>query len=157
MKNTNSIAPSVFDRLFAHLTSAEKATFTPEQVDALQAASTQLTWKRHAVDIRISIPVPAHSGIYLVILAGSEQRSTHRIRAQRRFFWQLIGLIGGTAMLASLGCLGIIKLLPQISAARDTVPHPTILPWIETKTDCVGEGKVWQDGECWDIQHDPMF
>ncbi len=157
MKNTNLNSQSVFDRLFANLTLEEKNTFTPTQINALQAASSRLTWKRHMVDLRVSIPFPAHPGFYIVILGGSEQRSAERACAQRRLFWQSVGLIGGTAVFAGLSWFGIVRLLPQLDNARYISPHSTVLPWIDSKADCVGAGKVWQDGECWDAQHSPLF
>lgn len=155
-KSTQDIH-SLFDRLFTNISPDDRATFTPQQIDAMRQAFAQVGWKKHSVDLRISIPLPCHPGLYFVLLAGTENRSKERIRAQRRLFWQSVGMLGGTAILAILGWAGADRGLLQLFTTQELESHPTVLPWIENKSGCIGENKTWREGQCWDDDHDPMF
>ncbi len=42
------------------------------------------TWAGHAVNLRITLPLPIMGKHYLVLLAGKEQRSPKRLEAERR-------------------------------------------------------------------------
>ncbi|MGJ3246338.1 MAG: hypothetical protein ACFE0I_09720 [Elainellaceae cyanobacterium] len=155
-KSTQDIH-SLFDRLFTNISPNDRATFTPQQIEAMRQAFAQVGWKKHSIDLRISIPLPGHPGLYLVLLAGTENRSGDRIRAQRTLFWQSVGMIGGTAILAMLGWASADRLLPQLFTTHELESHPTVLPWIKTESGCSGESRTWRKGQCWDDDHNSMF
>ncbi|HHP7243383.1 MAG TPA: hypothetical protein ACFE0H_01720 [Elainellaceae cyanobacterium] len=155
-KSTQDIH-SLFGRLFTNISPNDRATFTPQQIEAMRQAFAQVGWKKHPVDLRMSIPLPGHPGLYLVLLAGAEHRSKERIRSQQRLFWQSVGMISGTAILAILGWASVDRVLLQFFTTQELESYPTVLPWIETESKCTGESKTWRNGQCWDDDHDPMF
>jgi len=54
-------------------------TFTPEQRAALWGAAKPSTWRRHPIDIRLSVPLLG-SRLFLAIVSGVERRSPDRRR-----------------------------------------------------------------------------
>jgi len=58
-------------------------TFTPDQRAALWGAAKPSTWRRHPVDIRISIPLVG-TNLFFAVLSGIERRGrTRRVRDSR--------------------------------------------------------------------------
>ncbi len=35
--------------------------------------------------------------------------------------------------------------------------HPTSIPWIDNSSQCEHSGRSWENNECWDSEHSPMF
>jgi hypothetical protein len=157
MNKSTSGLNSLFNRIFSSLSAEQRATFTAEQREALRKAFNQVGWKKHALDLRVSVPVPGRAGFYIVLLAGEERRSPDRILTQRRLFRQSLVLLSGVVVIGGLGLWASRALIPQALVLLDGDTHPVALPWIENEAECVGEGKFWQDGECWDTDHNPLF
>lgn len=152
---------SLTNRLFEHISPKVAATFTPTQMEALNQASQQLSWKTHAVDIRLSIPFPARQ-LYFVVLAGRERRSQQRLKLEhrKRSIWKPTNavVIATALMVVMLSVVGIQAiLLPSINAISESQSHPTAIPWLQTKSECQNTGRVWRDGVCWDREHDASF
>lgn len=78
-------AKGVVDGLFARLTDAERESFSPEQMTALVDAAEQCAWRKHPIDIRLSLPLLLRR-FYLVVVAGPERRNPdRRVVEQMRF------------------------------------------------------------------------
>ncbi|MBR8838627.1 MAG: hypothetical protein DSM106950_32660 [Stigonema ocellatum SAG 48.90 = DSM 106950] len=82
------------------------ATFNKAQLTALKQVFSERVPKRHAVDIRMSIPFFIR-GFYVVLLLGKEKRSKERLSNEiskpvNRIFLTLLGLVFITSLLGSL-------------------------------------------------------
>ena len=154
-------ANSLSDQFFAHIPPETAATFTDAQVEALKQACSQLNWKKHPVDIRLSVPVLVNR-FYLVVLAGPERRSRSRRRVESKKypFWTATHAIAAASLLSLIffSSLGIQKiLLPSLVKLVELEPHPARLPWIDGEAECQNTVRTWQDGECKDEENDPNF
>jgi hypothetical protein len=165
MKQSTISKPSrkeaLFEQFLAHVPSQTAETFTVAQVEALKQACSQLNWKKHPVDIRLSVPVPFNR-FYLVILAGPERRSRHRLKTESRKYpiWTTTNTIAIAAVLGMLllSTLGLQKaLLPTLTKLTELEPHATDVPWIDSETECQNTVRTWEDGRCRDWVNDPNF
>lgn len=78
-------AKGVVDGLFARLTDSARDSFSSAQKAALVDAAEECAWRKHPVDIRLSIPLLIKR-FYLVIVAGPERRNPERrVIEQTRF------------------------------------------------------------------------
>lgn len=159
--NQSSKANSLFERIFARLSPEIAATFTSEQVEGLRRAIDKLSWKRHAIDLRLSVPFPVRS-FYLVILAGPERRSRKRLRAEKHRYpiWTPTNILvlAVFVSLMVLSVLGVLQFLfPTLASLDLSEPHPTTIPYIQNEAECLRSEKIWRDGQCWDFQHSPFF
>lgn len=82
MAEKTRLNPSSSRRLLAQMPSDDAASFTESQVAALDRALETATSNRQPVDIRISIPF-LRRRYFIVVLAGSEQRSAERRKLDR--------------------------------------------------------------------------
>jgi hypothetical protein len=48
-------------------------------------------------------------------------------------------------------------LQPLLKYLKTHAIHPTGIPWIQSETDCLATRRTWQDGICWDSEHDANF
>ncbi|MBD2109288.1 hypothetical protein [Nodosilinea sp. FACHB-13] len=157
MKLNNSV-PIGSDNLLARMAPEIAATFSPAQIQALQAA---LTPRRHAINIRLSVPLGI-TRVYLVLLAGTEGRSESRRRheAAQHPLWTPINLL----VIASTMGLGIFALLAMLQITNADLPAvfnpkaaPAGIPFKADRTSCEESGRTWQEGDCLDFGHDPTF
>lgn len=157
MKLNNSV-PINSDSLLARMAPEIAATFSPTQVQALQAA---LTPRRHTVNIRLSLPLGL-TRIYLVLLAGTEVRSVARRRqeAAQHPLWTPTNML---VMVGTMG-MGILALLAMVqittvdlSAVFNPKAAPAGVPFKADRTSCEESGRTWQGDDCLDFGHDPTF
>jgi hypothetical protein len=59
-------------------------SLSPEQAVAIREAAQVASPRRHPIDVRLSVPLPGQSRIYLVLLAGRELRSGARREMEQR-------------------------------------------------------------------------
>lgn len=155
-------SPSInynFERLIARIPPDIAVTFTDTQLKALRYACTQLVWKKHSVDIRLSIPFLG-KGCYLVFLAGKEQRSRERLRAEHlAATYSYSTLISVAVSSMVFGLILAIGLLPTAHSAIVFLSqqriHSTAIPALQNQNDCLEAGQVWKDDVCWDQPRDP--
>ncbi|MBD1866167.1 hypothetical protein H6F95_02380 [Cyanobacteria bacterium FACHB-471] len=152
---------SLFEQFLAHVPPQTAETFTVAQVEALKQACSQLNWKKHPVDIRLSVPVPFNR-FYLVLLAGPERRSPQRLQTEFRKYpvWTTTNMMAiavaiGLILLSSLGLQK--ALLPTLTKLTELEPHATDVPWIDSKAECQNTVRTWEDGRCRDWVNDPNF
>jgi hypothetical protein len=149
---------SLFERIFHHVPPHLAQTFTPEQREALQSATSKLKADRHPIDIRLAIPL-FDKGFYIVVLAGLERRSSKRLRAEdSAYVWKaLIFILLATAFaaLALVGLFGLTKLLKSQPSSEKS--HPTAIPWINDEAECKKTGRTWRDQQCWDKEWSHKF
>jgi hypothetical protein len=152
---------SLFEQFLAHVPPQTAETFTVAQVKALKQACSQLNWKKHPVDMRLSVPV-LFNRFYLVILAGPERRSQQRLQTESRKhpIWTTTNTIAiaAASSLLLLSTLGLQKaLIPTLMRLTKLKPHATDLPWIDNKAECQNTVRTWEDGRCRDWVNDPNF
>ncbi len=127
--------------------------------------------RHHAVDMRISFPlVPKR--LYFVTLIGLERRAQTRNETQKKWTSASIGMAMSMGLLAglALGGAGYSAIQGKKAATASTtlqnqkvaMPneiaiHPAALPWVEKKTDCQGSSRHWQEGFCYEQDHNPQF
>ncbi|TVP68180.1 MAG: hypothetical protein EA342_06705 [Leptolyngbya sp. LCM1.Bin17] len=70
-------AEVALNRLLQTMPPAIAASFTPTQREALQQALVAHAWRRHPLDIRLTLPLLV-TRLYVVLLAGEERRSRRR-------------------------------------------------------------------------------
>ncbi|MGK7890224.1 MAG: hypothetical protein AB4042_12885 [Leptolyngbyaceae cyanobacterium] len=147
----------VYERLVSAMTKMDRSNFTQEQLYVLRQACQKLAPRKHAVDVRLSVPMPHTPGFYCVFLAGSERRNEQRTAQERRVFWRLTYLLLGSLGLAGVLMLRMPMMASHLSYLAKPASDPTALPWISSEEDCSGSDRVWEDNACWDSQHDPTF
>lgn len=148
-----------FEQMITRLSPEIVATFTPTQLDALKIAFHQLNCKKHAIDIRFSLPFPG-KGVYLVFLAGSEQRSLTRRRASRTHISQgaFISIAVSTILVGAIAALTLFPLIQSsLKSSKTSSFYPTGIPWLNSRAACENTGRVWKGETCWDEQHNPNF
>ena len=157
MKLSNS-APISSDSLLARMAPAMAITFSPAQVQALQAA---LATRRHPVNIRLSLPL-GMTRVYLVLLAGTEVRSAARCRQEA--VRHPIGtptnmlVIVGTMGMGILALLALVQITSiDLSAVFSPKAAPAGIPFKPDRTSCEESGRTWQEGDCLDFSHNPTF
>lgn len=158
LKSSTKVNPQL-EQVIARLSPEIVATFTPTQLDALQIAFHQLTWRKHSVDVRFSFPFPG-KGIYFVFLAGPERRSLARRRTSRTHIspGAFISIAASTILGGAIIALTLFQLIQTSKTTSKTTQfYPTGIPWLNSKTACQHTGRVWQGETCWDEQHDPNF
>ena len=63
------------------------ASFTPDQRAALWQASKPMSWRRHPINLRLSVPVPfAGLRYFITVVGGTERRSRDRVVRERLAF-----------------------------------------------------------------------
>ncbi|WP_017297346.1 hypothetical protein [Nodosilinea nodulosa] len=154
-----SPASMALERLLGQMPPAVAHSFSDRQREALQAALATTLWQKHAVDIRLSIPLLLKR-YYLVVVAGPEKRSRERRQQdqyQRSVSGQMAVAIG--VMTLSLGVLAVLMQLTQHQAGSGDRPQisPAAIPFLGDRTTCERSGRTWEDGECLDFKHDPTF
>ncbi|HLN23806.1 MAG TPA: hypothetical protein VK558_07455 [Patescibacteria group bacterium] len=70
--------------LLARLPPEVLDSLTADQRAALWQASKSGTWKRHAINIRLSLPLFGRR-MFLTIVGGSDRRAPDRVRRESRF------------------------------------------------------------------------
>ncbi|MEH2401733.1 MAG: hypothetical protein V7K18_00375 [Nostoc sp.] len=158
--NKPQYTASTFEQLFAEIAPEVANTFTVEQLEAIKRGFVSRSRTRHALDIRVSLPIPGLR-FYLVLLAGSERRSKLRLRSEKGLypFWtpaNVLFLIGFLIILSACSYTIFSFALSSLSPIS-TSYYPTSIPWIEDKSECEHTSRVWHDGKCWDSGHSPNF
>ncbi len=157
MKLGNS-APISSDNVLARMAPEMAGTFSPAQVQALQAA---LTTRRHPVNIRLSLPLGI-TRVYLVLLAGTEVRSVNRRRQEetQHPLWTPMNMLvmAGTTGFGILALLAMLQ-LPSTNLSKVFNPRaaPAGIPFKADRSSCEESGRTWREGSCLDFGHDPTF
>jgi len=58
------------------------------------------------------------------------------------------------AAIASIGYGLLLYLSPSLFSSTF---HPAQIPWLTTQDSCEQTGRTWQQGRCFDYDHNPMF
>lgn len=163
--SNNPKADSAFDKFFARIPPETAATFTDAQLNAIKRVLSSTTiCGGHAVNIRLSLPVPGQR-FYFVLLAGWERRSSKRIRAEKlnHRVWMPANIIVMTVFLILLltsifsVLYGVQNMSPLPLVDGTSTSHPVSIPWISNQNQCENSGRTWRDGECLDFEHNPDF
>jgi len=148
------------ERFLARVPPHIAASFSPEQLAAMQKALEPRPWQRHPVDLRLSLPL-FWRRFYLVLIAGEEKRSQERRSKERALtpLWTpanliIVGIITGTGVLAMIALIALSTMdLPRWQRHV----FPAGIPFKEDRQSCEESGRMWRDGECIDFEHDPTF
>lgn len=152
----------VFERLISRMSPEIITSFSDAQLSALRAALASRSWRRHPVDLRLSIPFIFTKGIYIVFLMGLERRSRERLAKERSLnpIWTptnvvVILTLVGISIGAIFGAFQLRYL--SFSALNSQDVYPVIVPFKDNEVDCEKSGREWQDGKCIDYEHNPSF
>lgn len=160
-KNSSFVKDGALERFLNRLPEDVAASFTTEQLSAMQAALQFTQWRRHPVDLRMTIPL-LWKRFYVVLVAGPERRSKQRLKAERSRnpIWTLgnVGFVLVFICLGILSSLGISQLqMTSFSSPVKLQAHPTEIPFKADKQSCEESDRIWRNGECIDYAHDPTF
>ncbi|NER78321.1 MAG: hypothetical protein F6K42_01845 [Leptolyngbya sp. SIO1D8] len=149
------------ERFLKNLPEDVANSFTLEQLKAMQVALQSTQWRRHPIDIRLSIPL-LWKRFYFVLVAGPERRSKQRLKSDqiRNPVWTPVNLLFATGLIG-LGILAALGLFQLKSISLDTLTgietHPAGIPFKEDQAACEESGRTWEEGKCIDYHHDPIF
>jgi hypothetical protein len=60
--------------------------------------------------------------------------------------------------LSTITVLGVVWFSQLLKGDGETLQaYPTGIPWIDNEAECKNSGRDWQEGVCWDSEHDPVF
>lgn len=156
---SSSKSDSLFDQILARMSPEQTALFQKDHLEALRATCRQLTWRKHPVDVRFTVPFPSR-GFYVVFLAGPERRSPERLRAQHSGYpyGTFASIVTSAVLLGAIATIGILQALrPATQTSQETQAYPTVLPWLQTEADCERSNFEWRNDACWDATHNPDF
>lgn len=142
----------VLKRIFVRIPPAVAQTFSDEQLQALRIGLLQGPTRKHAIDVRFTLPILR---FYFVILAGKEKRSTERLALERKYnpLWTPLNtlFLGMVSMGLLFGCGGVAYWTLVREEGRSTASLVMPIPWAKTEADCVGPDRLWNQGMCWDV------
>lgn len=156
---TPSEANFLFKRVLAQIPCQIIDTFTEEQLAALELACQQIKNKKHAINIQLSMPL-YKGGFYLTVLAGRERRSVQRLRTEGVICSQgaIVGVVLAVVLVGAATTIGLAQFFrSHMNELQKSEYHPTAIPWLESESECQQTGRYWQEGNCWDREHDANF
>ncbi len=135
-------------------------TITHEQLQALKMAFEYNDWYCHFLNITVVLPIPAIT-LHRIILSGRKRRFKQRRRYAKSVYF--LRKIVNTLFLTGLLIIFFLSIFAMFSFVVSSIysltssPHPTSIPWINNKSDCERTHRKWDQGYCWDEEHNPMF
>lgn len=149
-----------FERLMSRMPPHIITSFSDVQLDAMREALASRSWRRHTVDIRISIPFARR--LYIVLVMGLERRSQGRRVHEKKLnpIWTPanIAVILITLVVSLSAIFGAFQLRDfNFSFFNQLEVHPATVPFKKDKADCEASGRDWRNGECIDYEHNPSF
>lgn len=148
---------NIVDYAFARMAPEVANSFSEHQ---RQALATALAPRRHAVNLRLSVPYGLGRA-YLVVLAGQDRRDNLRHpETAPHPLWSPITLavllgVMGTGIAVLFGLLQVNT--TQISSLLSPSVAPAAIPFKADAASCRESGRVWQDNVCLDYEHDSTF
>jgi len=104
------------EQFFARIPPKTAATFNPNQLDILKQTFGNRASKKHAVDLRLSMPF-SKGGFYWVLLMGREQRGRDRLQQERRKhpLWTVTNglVISGFLLMIATALLSTVFILEE--------------------------------------------
>jgi len=79
----NKDRPEPYDIIFQSLPQMIRESLTEEQTAALRDVLRDKPWNQHAIDMRVSVPIP-YRPFYLTLVGDPERRSTERRNVERQ-------------------------------------------------------------------------
>ncbi len=142
---------SLFNKQDQLLTSIESLRHSPFQTN-LKALRADLL--KQAETLRESQQKVEKKLYYLDTQIEHRKRTTQIAQL-------LIALVTGslfTLMIIWITNLAIARFEPSNSSDSDRISYPTVVPYIDTPEACEKRGgSRWENGQCWDYQHDPNW
>lgn len=157
------LTPQVY-QVLKRLPKSVVAKLSEEELLALYKMMTEP--QKRAIDVRVSLPL-FPKRLYFVALLGLERRAQERIVAHKKqwtstsiFMAMTMGLIttfalGGAGYRVLQGNKAAVS--SDLSQPTAVPVHPVALPWIVKESDCRGQSRHWQEGFCYEQDHDPQF
>lgn len=73
-------------------------------------------------------------------------------------FWTPTRIIFSTIIMSLLIACGYCTVYSVMSLFfKPVAVFPTSIPWIHSESECKHTNRTWQDGKCWDYEHDMTF
>jgi hypothetical protein len=163
MKQLEQLDPA-FQELFSQIQPEIKNNLTTEQTAAIKRAFGSNTWTRkHPLDLRVTLPIPGLR-LYMVLLGGEERRSQQRLQYTKVLYplWTPSNIIFLCVFSIILSLCSVATFSGVLSSIRSLLSSsssasPTSIPWIFNQSECERTGRTWEDGKCWDNEHNPAF
>ncbi len=147
------------DRFLKRLPIEISTTFTPAQIQAIEAA---LIPRTHVIDIQQQLPLLG-KGAYLVFAAGPNRRAYYHSNLQNRNTW-IMPVVLVSAAVSTLSILGLITIQgsqlfakPDPSFTKEKAFYPTTVPFKKNQKECEQSFRQWIDDKCVDSEHDPVL
>jgi len=157
LTQSRQTSPNAY-RLLTRLPVEISATFTPQQIQAIETA---LVPRQHVVDVRLSMPFLG-KGAYFVFAAGPNRRARYRDLQNGNPF--VMPAVAASALVGTLAIAGLVHLKgsrllagPDPSFVAEDSFHPTVVPFKKNRGECEESGRHWIDDQCIDNVHDPVF
>jgi hypothetical protein len=106
------------EKFFSRIPRAAAESFSPEQLSAIKMAFAARSWGTHAIDLRLSLPLPG-ARYYLVFLLGRERRPRERRLAER--LRHPFARLGNAAVAAMFVALLLVPLLLAIYTVKSAL------------------------------------
>ncbi|NJL88122.1 MAG: hypothetical protein HC886_22595 [Leptolyngbyaceae cyanobacterium SM1_1_3] len=133
------------------------ASFSEAQLGAMREALKTRAWRQHSVDLRLSLPL-LWKRFYVVLVAGPERRIPGRRTAP--LLWtpgnllvMFLVSLAGVLILSGFLHLSSVSLAPLLK--QDAAPVG--IPFKRDRASCEKSGRIWQEDQCIDYEHDPTF
>ncbi len=144
-------------RLLLRISPEVRATFTPAQIQAIEAA---LIPRSHIIDLRVSLPFLGKNS-YLAIAAGPNRRI--RYRQLQKGNPLIMPAVLASIFVSAVSIFGLVHLKSSKLLAKPdqfTIKegfHPTAVPFKTNRGECEESGRQWIADQCIDTTHDPVF
>ncbi len=153
---TSARSPNAW-RLLSRVSPEVRATFTPAQIQAVEAA---LIPRSHIIDFRLSLPFLGKNS-YLALAAGPNRRVRYRQIQKGNPFIALT--VFASIVIGAVSIFGLVHLKSsKLLAKPDRFTkkegfHPTAVPFKTNRGECEESGRQWIENQCIDTIHDPVF
>jgi len=147
------------ERLLGYMPTDIANSFTPDQLLALRLALPMVQPQRHTVDI----PIPLSSGrklrFYMALLTRTHRHTGQgRAPATHLPIWRRPSIIALVMTITGIGAfMGALYITRFDYSRLQRTQAPAAIPFISNQAQCESSGRIWQDDQCLDYEHDLTF
>jgi glucan phosphoethanolaminetransferase (alkaline phosphatase superfamily) len=131
-----------------------------EYLQVLENAYQFNDFQCYLLDITLILVITAIK-LYRILLTRRKKPFQRRSRSQKlvhrvsNFIRNLLLIV--FLVIFFLSSVAIFHFTTSLINSLSPSPYPTSIPWINNQVECERTYRSWQNGECWDGQHNPMF
>lgn len=159
--NQGHASPSkaAVERLLGHMPTDIASSFTPDQLLAIRYALPMVQHQRHTVDI----PIPLSSGrklrFYMALLTRTHRQSGKgKVQTTQPPLWRSPAIVALLMTLTGIGTFMSALYVTRFDYSRlQRTQGPAAIPFISDQARCESSGRIWQDNQCLDYEHNRTF